>query len=162
MNCEKQICTICRLLVEVRANAADSRAELMLLAIPPHSPAIAMQALHPSRVLAASKVYSKNRSFLNPAKPPVFPLNDANAPQSLPDPGPKHAFKQSQLRPAISIQAGEPWERQECLTSIFIHNPKAYLLSRLGLLQCWSSRLHLNPTGPLRCSKVLLVFSIFG
>lgn len=112
--------------------------------------------------MAASKVYSKNRSFLNPAKPPVLSPNDANALQSLPDPGPKHAFQQSQLRPAISIQAGEPWEQQECLASIFIHNPKACLLSGLGLLQCRSSRLRLNPTGPLRCSKALLVFSISG
>lgn len=29
-------------------------------------------------------------------------------------------------------------------------------------LQCWSCRLRLSPTGPLRCSKALLVFSISG
>lgn len=47
MNCEKQICTICRLLVEVGANAADSRAARMLLAVPPRSPAISSQPFTP-------------------------------------------------------------------------------------------------------------------
>lgn len=134
----------------------------MLLALLPHSPAISMQPFTPLGVWQHPKFYSKSRSFLNPAKPPVFPPNDANALQSLPDPGSEHAFKQPQLRPAISIQAGEPWERQQCLGSIFIHYPKACLLSGLGLLQCWSSRLHLKPSGPLRCSKALLVFSVSG
>lgn len=85
--------------------------------------------------MAASKVYSENRSFLDPAKPPVFPSNGANTPWPLPDPGSKAAFKWSQLRLAISIQAGEPAAggsgRDASARSLFIIR-KACLLSRFG------------------------------
>lgn len=63
MNCEKQICTICRLLVEVRANAADSQADLMLLAIPPQSPAISIQPFTPLRFWQHPKFTPRTEVF---------------------------------------------------------------------------------------------------
>lgn len=109
MNCEKQICTICRLLVEVRANAADSQADLMLLANPPQSPAISIQPFTPlsfwqrPKFIPRTEVFWIQQSHLGF----FFPAKGANTPLPLPDPDPKAAFEWSQLRPAISIQAGE-------------------------------------------------------
>jgi len=160
VNCEKQICTICRLLVEVRANAADSQADLMLLAIPPQSPAISIQ---PFTTLSSIQSLFQEQKFSGCSKATWFSPNSANTPSPLPDPGPEAALKWSQLRPAISIQAGEPAaggsRRDSSAPSLFIIR-KACLLSGFGLLQCRRSRLRLSLREPLGRSEALLVFSI--
>lgn len=165
MNCEKQICTICRLLVEVRANAADSQADLMLLAIPPQPPAISIQPFTPLRFWQHLKFIPRTEVFWIQQSHLFFSPKGANTPLPLPAPGPKAAFKWSQLRLAISIQAGELAAggsgRDASARSLFIIR-KACLLSGLGLLQCRRSWLRPRCRGPLWCSKALLVFSISG
>lgn len=125
MNCEKQICTICRLLVEVRANAADSQADLMLLANPPQSPAISIQPFTPLSFWQCPKFIPRTEVFWIQQSHLVFffPAKGANTPLPLPDPNPKAAFEWSQQL-VFRQESGCRREREGRLASIFIHNPK--------------------------------------